>query len=142
MLVAAIEAGNGAVIKEISEAGVDINMPGQASGFIGISGCCAPLTMAILKRNWILVDQLRDAGAYVNNTCEDPGPVKCMTPLWAAAYQKNFRLARSLIEEGAEVYDQAALEAATDDEQLLKLFVGKLAISRNSNFSGLTTSTG
>ena len=130
MLVPAIEAGNLAVIEEILRERVDINGTRKSSLAFMAYRCCAPITMAIMKRNWTLVDRLRHGGANVNATCQNLEFVQCYTPLWAAAYQKHFKLAKSLIEGGAEVNDRRALEVAVDDHELLELFVANIANSK------------
>lgn len=130
MLVAAIEAGNSAVIEEILWERVDINGTKRSSLEFMPSRCCAPITMAIMKRNWTLVDRLRRGGANVNSMCQNLEDFYCYTPLWAAAYRKHFKLAESLIEAGAEVNDRGALEVAVDDDELLELFVANIANSR------------
>lgn len=133
LLVAAIEAGNDAIVEEIIETGVDLNALGacrqQRSGLN--CTCCAPITMAILKQKWSLVDCLLRAGTYINSASSDIGVRACRSPLWAVVLGRHFDLACFLIENGAEVNDRAAVEAAIDDEELLKLLVERLTISGN-----------
>jgi ankyrin repeat protein len=131
-LVAAIEQELGSTIMDIIDAGVNINTLGQPSSYWWLKSrsvcrCCTPLTMAILKKNWSLIDQLLDAEAFVNTT-EDPG----MTPLWAAVYQRNESLARSLIGRGAKVNDRLALERAIHDTTLLKLLIEQLMVNNQT----------
>jgi ankyrin repeat protein len=132
MLVAAIEAGNLAVTEEILGEPVDINGTGASSFWPITDRCCTPIVMAIMKRNWTLVDRLRCGGANVYSTGQNLEFVPYYTPLWAAAYQKHFKLAKSFIEAGAEVNDRMALEAAVHDNELLELFLAKIANSKAS----------
>jgi len=122
MLVAAIEASNLAVTEEILGECVDINGTGECSSLTERCGCCTPITMAIMKRNWTLVDRLRCDGANLNSTGQNLGVVRCHTPLWASAYQKHFKLAKSFIDAGAEVNDRMAFEAAVNNRDVNKQF--------------------
>jgi ankyrin repeat protein len=130
MLVAAIQAGNLAVTEEIL--GERININGTAAyslNFMTKECCCSPITMAIMKRNWTLVDRLRRGGATLNSTSQNLDVVDYYTPLWAAVYQENFELVKSLIEAGAEVNDRMALKEAIHNDELLEFFVTKMAKS-------------
>jgi ankyrin repeat protein len=137
VLVAAIEKGCEAVIKDIIRAGADIDALGQMSwNWTALlyqdsqldCWCCSPLTMAILKKNWAMVHWLLGAGAAVNYA---PGKVGRVTPLWAAVIHKNIVLVRSLLEAGARTDDIFALEEAAGDIELLKLLVAKLGVDSN-----------
>ncbi|RKK83826.1 hypothetical protein BFJ68_g17413 [Fusarium oxysporum] len=127
-LVTAIEQELGSTIMDILDIGVNINALGKSSSYswtgYRFCRCCTPLTMAILKKNWSLVDQLLDAEAFVN-TPKDTH----MTPLWAAVYQRKESLARSLIGRGARVNDRLALEKAVHDTTLLKLLIEQLMVN-------------
>jgi ankyrin repeat protein len=127
VLVTAIEEEAGPVIEAVLQARADINAPGESKYIWGslpiYDRRCTPLTMAILKQRWTLVDQLLDAGSAVNNP---PDMRWCVSPLSAAARCKNTMLFRSLLEAGARADDEFTLEEATDDIELLKLVVAEL----------------
>ncbi|KAF9769653.1 hypothetical protein IL306_012911 [Fusarium sp. DS 682] len=134
-LVAAIDQELESTIMDILDAGVNIDALGKSSSSwrtksYNLCQCCTPLTMAILKKNWSLVDQLLDAGASVNAT-GDPR-MRPMTPLWAAVYQRNESLARSLIRRGARVNDRLALEEAVHDTTFLTPLIEQLMVNNQT----------
>jgi ankyrin repeat protein len=132
MLVAAIATNNLPVIEEVLQGCVQVNGFGKMDNYYWASPnclCCTPITMAIKKRNWKLVDRLYRDGANVNDAGRDPGVVRYFTPLWAAIYEKNYPLVKALINAGAIVNDRLALEAAVDNDDLLELFIQKLGAS-------------
>ncbi|KAI5923670.1 ankyrin repeat-containing domain protein [Camillea tinctor] len=139
ILVHAIGTGDDDLVEEVIRAGVDINHIGcyleRSSGcYSGILDCCPPLTMAIRKQNWALVDRLRRLKASVNPIdAADLRKKKHQTPLWAAASGGHWALAKSLIEDGAEVNDPAALEFIAKDYEILQLCVMKLLTDNYSN---------
>jgi ankyrin repeat protein len=55
------------------------------------------------------------------------------TALWAATSQKHFELVESLIKSGAVINDRMALEAAADEDNLLRLFIDKLGAAPRVN---------
>ncbi|KAI0600970.1 ankyrin repeat-containing domain protein [Biscogniauxia sp. FL1348] len=134
LLVEAIQQGNDAMVEEVIRAGVNINCLGTNSPFSSdFCKCCSPLSMAIQMRNWTLVDHLRSLRASVNPSCTDPGQHHCQTPLWAAAAGRYWTLVRSLVNDGAEVNDCAALRSMVEDYETLEFCVQKL---RTGNYIG------
>ncbi|KAH8723097.1 ankyrin repeat-containing domain protein [Phaeosphaeriaceae sp. PMI808] len=137
MLVAAIGVGNEAVVDEVLGACGDINGLGKMTYYSSRdSKYCTPLTMAIRKRNWMLVDILRRDGAKVNHPDQGPGTSSMVhhhTALWAATSQRHLKLVESLFKSGAVINDRMALEAAVDDDNLLSLFIDKLGAAPRVN---------
>ncbi|KEY74580.1 hypothetical protein S7711_05012 [Stachybotrys chartarum IBT 7711] len=138
MLVLAIDRGNDAMIAEILQAGVGIDDLGKVDhGFCVYSSwqgpfscrCCPPLTMAILRKKWTLVEQLRCAQASVKASCSTPASHRIRTPLWAALKTRNLQLVQKLLDDGAEVNDQSAMIEVAHHPELLKDFMARLARS-------------
>lgn len=138
MLVPAIECGNDAIIAEVLQAGSSINglartdYPRPFSSRPGLCfscHCCSPLTMAIIKERWALVEQLRRAQASVQASCSNPALHCIRTPLWAALKTRNFQLVQKLLEDGAEVNDRSAMIEVIQHRELLQDFMARLARS-------------
>jgi ankyrin repeat protein len=136
ILVEAIATNNLPMIEEILQGCVDVNGFGEMDNYYGATPnclCCTPITVAIKKRNWELVDRLYRGGANVNDAGRDPGVVRYFTPLWAAMNEKHYLLVKFLVNAGAIVNDRLALEAAVDNDDLLELFITKLSASTSLN---------
>ncbi|KAF7509887.1 hypothetical protein GJ744_007398 [Endocarpon pusillum] len=138
MLVAAIATNKLPLIEEILQGCVDINGFGRPDNEYSYSVsleclCCTPITVAIKKRNWELVDRLYRDDANINDAGRDPEIVRYLTPLSTAMHEKHYRLVKFLINAGATVNDRMALETAVDHEDLLELFIAELGTSKPLN---------
>ncbi|OAQ66020.1 ankyrin repeat-containing protein [Pochonia chlamydosporia 170] len=101
-------------------------------------GWYCPLAAAICNKQWPLVDQLLQYGPSLNPKCRSSRVRKpCMTPLWASVYRKNMAITQLLLQRGAEVNDELALIAASEDKDsmFLRLLVEKLSADKNSEKS-------
>ncbi|KAL5320061.1 hypothetical protein ACEPPN_013121 [Leptodophora sp. 'Broadleaf-Isolate-01'] len=142
-LVSAITyAPDYAVVKSLIEAGADVNAPGS-TGFVNEQGCwcrcITPLTAAARRGDWECIKILIRLGAAVNNP---PGIQLSCTPLAAAASRRqSIPLVQFLLGEGANPEDAQALEAATEDAELLEFLLLVLKcrtqLRNNSNLGRL-----
>ena len=114
--------GGYTVLEDLIEAGADINAPGSTG--IGIKcSCQTPLTAAIPWGGQKWIERLISEGAAVNNP---PEIQMCRTPLSAAAYRRSIPLVQLLLGAGANPEDAQALEAATDNVELLQFLLATL----------------
>ncbi|XP_062597964.1 uncharacterized protein LOC134259395 [Saccostrea cucullata] len=92
-LTAACEGGHMSVVKELLEAGSDINQKGKYD---------SPLTVACEGGHFSLVMELIEAGADINQQ----GGYDNNTPLTAACEGGYVRIVKELIEKGADINQQ------------------------------------
>lgn len=143
VLVSAIRYGlyaNGTVFEDLIEAGADINAPGSIS-LVKPQHCLCmtPLAAAAKWGDWKCIKILIKNGAAVNNP---PGIELSCTPLAAAASRlHSIELVQFLLGEGADLEDAQALEAATEDVELLDFLLLRLKcrpeLQNNSNLGRL-----
>lgn len=132
LLGAAIEVGNGIIIKKLVDAGaisvgfrmkrlgnlqtaLFLQNAGLLQGLLKSSGVQF-LTEAILAQEneltWFLLQNNADKGSDKRVYCVQP-------PLSAAAHIRDFRLAQTLIERGAKVKDDVIAEAIEYEPEIL-----------------------
>jgi ankyrin repeat protein len=141
-LVSAITYGpcaDYAVVKSLIEAGADINAPGSTRLVDDQKKCwcITPLTAAARCMDWQCIKALIYLGAAVNNP---PGIQLSCTPLAAATRRKSIPLVQFLLGEGANPEDAQALEAATEDAELLEFLLrlkSRRQLQNNSNLGRL-----
>ena len=116
------------ILEVLIEAGADINAPGSANlGEAWTCSCQTPLTAAISWRGPRWVERLILKGAALNNPLESH---LCRTPLAAAVHRGSVPLVQFLLRKGANPEDAQALEAATDNIEILKLLLATLGIRK------------
>ncbi|KAK4442457.1 ankyrin repeat-containing protein, partial [Podospora aff. communis PSN243] len=88
-----------------------------------------PLSAAIFKEQWVIVEQLIELGAAINPeklAANEPRSVR--TPLSASVFHKRAPLVYRLLEKGAEVDNDALMVAAgQEDPAMLRLLLENLS---------------
>jgi ankyrin repeat protein len=100
ILIAAIQWGDHTLIKNLVEASADVNAFGNATeeSFEKCS-CITPLTAAVMRRDFYLINYLISAGAEVDPGCDcDPN---IRTTLSAAVIDQDLELVDFLLRAGA-----------------------------------------
>ena len=121
VLPAAVDWGNCSVIRDIINAGADIDSaPHQMS--IGFGYSKTALTTAVMKKDIRIVQLLIDAGADVNN----PASKVDGTALEAAVRNNDTNMVHYLINLGADPSDEGALlqAAISGNVELIQLLFG------------------
>jgi ankyrin repeat protein len=144
LLVAAIQYGDHDIIQLLAEKAPP-NEPGLFDLVLAFEehdfdisesdhGWLCPLAASIIKEEWALMTQLLQGEPFLGSErrSDVPRGERCFTPLWASIFQGNITLARWLINNGAEVNDEAALEyaGAAEDPDLLGLLVEELSTEK------------
>jgi ankyrin repeat protein len=139
ILITAIQWGDHTLIKNLVEAGADVNAFGTASPKTSSECfCIRPLTAAVIRKDFYLINYLISAGAEI-----DPGSdcnCKIMTTLSAAVRNQDFESVDFLLHAGANPYDVRALEEATNNFRLLQVLLTALLNRerpRNGTDSGI-----
>jgi ankyrin repeat protein len=138
ILIAAIQWGDHTLIKNLVEAGADVNAFGKTSDYHSKCSCIRPLTAAVMKNDFDLVNYFISAGAEIDLPSDCDG--KIMTTLSAAVGNQDFELVDFLLRAGANPYDAGALERATNNLRLLQVLLKALLNHekpRNGTNSGI-----
>jgi ankyrin repeat protein len=139
ILITAIQLGDLTVIKNLVEAGADVNAFGNASTEpYWECSCIRPLTAAVMRKDFYLINYLISAGAVIDPGSDCDG--KTMTVLSAAVRNQDFELVDFLLHAGANPYDARALEEATNNFRLLQVLLTALLNRerpRNGTDSGI-----
>ncbi|RDL41644.1 uncharacterized protein BP5553_01623 [Venustampulla echinocandica] len=123
-LVAAILTNDSNLVRYLISAGAAINIPPDC---MPNGNGITPLVAAIEQKDLDLVKYLIYEGAEINSLSGFMGNNDTyVTPLAAATSIGYFEVADSLIQAGANPYDDRALTAATNDLKLLQLLLTAL----------------
>jgi ankyrin repeat protein len=139
ILITAIQWGDHTVIKNLVEAGADVNAFGNASKeTYSECSCIMPLTAAVMRKDFYLINYLISEGAEIDPGSDCDG--KIMTTLSAAVRNQDFESVDFLLHAGANPYDTRALEEATNNFRLLQVLLRALLDHeepRNGTNSGI-----